>query len=608
MRAWVRCVVVVLVGVCCAPGQQPPERLVLPAIWDLPGGGGGAQATVEVAEAVDRADPAPLSSLVAQVEAPPGPFVVEAGGAEISLEVPAGSVAVQLAGGKFVELAPRLEAFYAANNRQPLFLDPHYGSRPTNEMLRFLLSLHELGLDPFEYHFAAALKLAGKACRVHFSESSEYVAALEAKLRVHIPDAQPPLVTMDCEGDWWPGDEVARKLDITLALAWLRLAKVLQVDGAVESFPGAEQAVPALVGWLPASERYWGKVAALRGFMPHWARGTFPVLGKWGGLKRGDFGPRVARLKRRLVVEGYLTEEAAAGHWKTFDNATRAAVVAYREGYGLSATSKVDRAMLDQLSLDADIYVQRVWASLHQTLMAGREREANYILVNIPEFKTYLVQDGRVTASYRSVVGFPYEEPGGRTPELSAPVEYIDLNPTWTPTPWVVENELKRKARAGATYYADNGFEQRGGKLIQRPGPENTLGQVAIGFPNENNISLHGTNEAQRFGYADRALSHGCVRVEHIEDLAQRILTWSDQLPEQPLETIFSKVIERRVELVRKLPVYIVYDPVSVVSGATVGLTRDPYQLHQRLASKTRLDSLLKVVAMAREGRRLAAR
>ena len=604
MRVWAWSLIVALVGLGCAPGPQPSARMVLPTIWDLSNGKGES----EVARAEAIAEPAVVSSLVALVEASPGPAVIEAGRAEISLEVPAGSVAAQLAGGKSVELAPRLEALYAANNHQPLFLDPHYGSGPTNVMLGFLLALHELGLDPFEYHLSTALELVGKACRVHFAEPAEVVVELEAKLRTYIPDALPPLVTLDCEDDWWPGDEAARKLDITLALAWLRVADVLRVDGVVESFPGAEHAVKTLVGWLPPSARYWSRVAALRGFMPHWARGTFPVLGKWGGLKRGDFGPRVARLKRRLVVEGYLAEEAAAGHWKTFDNATRVAVMAYRDGYGLSATSNVDRAMLDQLSLDAETYVQRVWASLHQTLMAGREREANYILVNIPEFKTYLVQDGLVVGSYRSVVGFPYEEPGGRTPELSAQVEYIALNPTWTPTPWVVENELKRKARAGGSYYADNGFEQRGGKLVQRPGPENTLGQVVIGFDNENNISLHGTNEPQRFSYADRALSHGCVRVENIEDLAQRIMTWSKQLPQQPLATIFSQIIERRIELSRTLPIYIIYDPVAVVSGATVALTRDPYKLHRRLTGETRLDSLLKVVAMARQGRRLAAR
>jgi murein L,D-transpeptidase YcbB/YkuD len=606
MRVRVVVCLLVMVGACAQAEPQPAERVELPTIWKT-------RASVEAAlpTAVAVVEPQaedPWAVLEAAVALPQESVAVEAGGPEIGLEIPAGSVTKQLAGGAFAPFASRLEAFYAANGHHPLFLDPHYGSGPANSMLQMLLAVHELGLDPFEYHFATAMELAGKACRVHFSEPDEVVAVLEAKLATYIPDAPTSLVTLDCDGQWWPGDEAARKLDVTLALAWLRLGDVLHREGLVANFPGAEQAVVTLVEWLPASERYWGKVAALRGFMPHWARGTFPVLGKWGGLKRGDFGPRVARLKRRLVVEGYLKEDAAKGHWKTFDKVTRDAVLAYRDSYGLRAKGNVDKAMLHQLSLDADVYVQRVWASLHATLLEGREREANYLLVNIPEFKTYLVQHGRVEASYRSVVGFPYQESGGRTPELNATVKYVDLNPTWTPTPWVVENELKRKARKASGYYAENGFEKRGGKLVQRPGPENTLGQVVIGFPNENNISLHGTNEPTRFGYADRALSHGCVRVENIEELAERILKWADQRPEMALEKIFTKVVERRVELARELPIYIVYDPVAVVSGATVALTQDPYKLHRRQLKKSRLDSLLKVVAMARAGRRLAVR
>ena len=606
VRGWV--CLLAMMGVACAPVEPPRAvRPSLPESWQALFVEHASEVALPVAVA-ELAAENPWIALESVVEALPEPVAMVAGGPEISIEISAGTATKQLASGKHGEFAPRLEALYEANGYHPLFLDPHFGSGPTNGMLRLLLALHELGLDPFDYHFGTAMELAGKSCRVHFSEPDEAVPELEEKLRIYIPDALPPLVTVDCDLDWWPGDAVARKLDITLALAWLRLTDVLRTEGAGDRFPGAERAVSSLVDWLPPTERYWGRVAALRTFLPHWARGTFPVLGKWGRLKRGDFGPRVARLKRRLVTEGYLDEQAAKGHWKTFDKATRDAVLGYRDGYGLRATGKVDRAMLDQLSQDADIYVQRVWFSLNQTLAAGREREANYILVNVPEFKTYLVQHGRVEASYRSVVGFPYEEPGGRTPELNSVVEYVDLNPTWTPTPWVVKNELKRKALKIHNYYADNGFERRGGKLVQRPGPDNTLGQVVIGFPNENNISLHGTNEQKRFDFADRALSHGCVRVEGIEDLARRVLTWADQRPSLALKTVFEKVIERRIALSRRLPIYIVYDPVAVISGATVALTQDPYKLRRRQLGKARLDPLLKVVAMARAGRHLAVR
>lgn len=101
MRVWAWSLIVALVGLGCAPGPQPSARMVLPTIWDLSNGKGES----EVARAEAIAEPAVVSSLVALVEASPGPAVIEAGRAEISLEVPAGSVAAQLAGGKSVELA-----------------------------------------------------------------------------------------------------------------------------------------------------------------------------------------------------------------------------------------------------------------------------------------------------------------------------------------------------------------------------------------------------------------------------------------------------------------------------------------------------------------------
>ncbi len=530
---------------------------------------------------------------------------LETGGPELELLVPPGEATRLLAGSDHAALAPRVETLYAANNHHPLFLNPHYGSAPTTRALRFLLALHELGLDPFEYHLDHALKLAGESCRIHFSEPEETVPEVEDALRAFVADAPPPLVSIDCKADWWPGDTNARELDVVLSLAWVRLAETLAERPEPVPFPGAERAVATLVSLLPRSERYWGRVAALRGLLPHWARGTFPTMGKWGPLKPGDFGPRVARLKRRLVVEGYLEEGQAEGHWKTFDSATREAVLAWREAYGLPVKGTVDHAMLAVLAEDADHYVKRVWQSLNETLVHRRERGDTYVLVNIPEFMTYFVEDGRVTAAYRSVVGFPYEEPGGRTPTLDAAVQYVDINPTWTPTPYVLENELKKKARREADFFARNGFEQRGGKWVQRPGPANTLGQVVIGFPNDNNISLHGTNDPKPFGFADRALSHGCIRVEGIEELARRILDWAGQAPATSLETLFSRVIERRVDLAQTLPVHIVYDPVRVVEGRTVALTRDPYKLHRRAARQNRLDSLLRVVSLARQGRKL---
>src|SRR6185437_4401533 len=58
----------------------------------------------------------------------------------------------------------------------------------------------------------------------------------------------------------------------------------------------------------------------------------------------------------------------------------------------------------------------------------------------------------------------------------------------------------------------------------QPPGPTNALGQIKFVMPNSKAIYLHDTNARSRFNSDTRALSHGCVRTQHILELATLLL------------------------------------------------------------------------------------
>jgi hypothetical protein len=540
------------------------------------------------------------------------PVLLQSYGAELEFTVEPDQIVQvleQIGGSPRTRIVTRI---YEDNQWHPLFLNRHLGSRPVNQFLAFLLASWELGHDPVKSGLPEMLKLTDGACKVHFArDDTNRVVALENYLSRYLDHVVEPFLSLACQENWWPGEGQARKLDIMLVAAFVELGALsaLGSDGKPDAlmFPGAEQVVSFLVARLPRNQRYAGRVAAIRKYLPYWAWGGFPVMGRWGPLQQGAFGPRVARLKRRLVLEGYLAREDAEGHWKTFDRAVRQAVVSFRQASGLKVSGRVDLAMLELLSHDADHYVQELWRSLNTTLVQGWEREENYLLVNVPEYMTYFYRDGKVSSLHRSIIGFPYQEPGGRTPELASRVTYIDLNPTWTPTAGVLDNELARKVRQQRDYYARHKFVRRNGKLVQLPGPENTLGQVVVGFDNDNNLSLHGTNESRRFEYADRALSHGCVRVEGIEELASHLLSFAGVTTDVPLARIFKNVVERRINLASTgLPIYLVYDRVRHVDGSTVAITRDPYRLGRRMMADVNLEAVYELVTLARKTRRLA--
>jgi murein L,D-transpeptidase YcbB/YkuD len=103
-------------------------------------------------------------------------------------------------------------------------------------------------------------------------------------------------------------------------------------------------------------------------------------------------------------------------------------------------------------------------------------------------------------------------------------------------------------------------------RIRQRPGRGNALGQVKFMFPNQFNIYLHDTPEEHLFERAERAYSHGCIRVEKPVELAKYVFAGS--MDESEIRSRMEGTEEETVPLSRKLPVYILYWTAFVDEGA----------------------------------------
>jgi murein L,D-transpeptidase YcbB/YkuD len=153
-----------------------------------------------------------------------------------------------------------------------------------------------------------------------------------------------------------------------------------------------------------------------------------------------------------------------------------------------------------------------------------------FILVNIPSFELVALQDGMPVLRSRVVVG----KPAAATPEMLSSMFAVQFNPSWTPTPSMVRNE--------ALHYMP-------------PGPQNPLGRIMFALDNDEFIFLHDTNEKALFNRAQRALSHGCVRVEQARPLA----AWSLGVSEQEVDAMISQGKTYSVPLPEIIPVSLVY-------------------------------------------------
>jgi murein L,D-transpeptidase YcbB/YkuD len=123
------------------------------------------------------------------------------------------------------------------------------------------------------------------------------------------------------------------------------------------------------------------------------------------------------------------------------------------------------------------------------------------ILVNIPSYELIAFQDGEEVLRSKVIVGTPKNP----TPQLVAETSVVRFRPTWKPTPDMIREEGISPERRPA-------------------GKNNPLGLMAVRLDPGLLIYLHGTNQPKLFARERRALSHGCIRVEKVEELAAFVL------------------------------------------------------------------------------------
>jgi len=118
-------------------------------------------------------------------------------------------------------------------------------------------------------------------------------------------------------------------------------------------------------------------------------------------------------------------------------------------------------------------------------------------------------------------------------------------------------------------------------RIRQVPSPKNALGLAKFMFPNDFNIYLHDTPNGELFEKDVRAFSHGCIRVEHPEQLAEFVLGW----PPEKVQAAMQGSNDHTVRLPRKLPVYIVYFTTYVRDGR-LDFGNDLYDRDDRLVAE----------------------
>jgi murein L,D-transpeptidase YcbB/YkuD len=228
------------------------------------------------------------------------------------------------------------------------------------------------------------------------------------------------------------------------------------------------------------------------------------------------------------------------------------------------------KAALAEIPADDTAKRDRVRLNMDRWRWLPRDLGAKYIIVNVPSFHATLVEDGVNRWKQRAIAG----KLSTPTPQLSALATGVILNPWWE-VPKSIEHEAAGK-KGFVPFVGPDGTVQR---WRQPPGPTNALGQVKFVMPNSKAIYLHDTNARSRFNDSVRALSHGCVRTQHILDLATELLgddegAWN---PERIQAALASKKTVQ-ANFVKPVPVYIVYFSQAALLDGSIVEYQDLYR------------------------------
>ena len=315
--------------------------------------------------------------------------------------------------------------------------------------------------------------------------------------------------------------------------------------------------------------------------------------------------PRLARLLRLvgdLPDSATLPEDAQIYGGPLVD-----AVKHFQRRHGLDADGRLGPSTIKQLNVPLQDRVLQLQLTLEHWRWLPVEFSAPPIIVNIPDFHLRaLDENNKVALDMRVVVGKAMRT---QTPVFSRDMSYVVLRPYWNVPPSILRSEIVPAIQRDHSYIARKNYEVttqdgqvvtsgeisdevlaqlRAGKLAvrQKPGPTNALGLVKLIFPNEHNVYLHSTPSQNLFSRSRRDFSHGCIRVEKPAELATWVLRnnpgWSLEKVQQEMQGEKDNVT---VNLVKKVPVFIVYGTALAYENGDVHFTDDIYGYDAKLAT-----------------------
>jgi murein L,D-transpeptidase YcbB/YkuD len=331
-------------------------------------------------------------------------------------------------------------------------------------------------------------------------------------------------------------------------------------------------------------------------------------------LKPGMLDASVAALRARLTASGYLDEQMTTRI--DYDDSVKSAVKKFQAEQYLPVDGVVGAGTLAALNVPVEARIDQVRVNMERARWLLYKLQGTFVIVDIAGYKVALYRDGKAIWRSRVQVGKPFRS----TPVFQSQITYITFNPTWTVPPTILVKDILPKILKDPHYLDANliraidrqgtvvdpstidWHNPRGITLRQDAGPDNSLGQVVIRFPNEYSIYLHDTPHRDLFAQSRRATSSGCIRVENPLQLVELLFNDPVHWNSAAIQTQLANGKTENISLPVKVPVLLAYWTVDLSVDGRVTFKPDVYGHDLAVLRALNLRSELPALNLPRAG------
>ncbi len=471
--------------------------------------------------------------------------------------------------------SPEIASYYSRNAYTRLWGKDKQWHPAADSLFEMIRKAEWYGLFPGDYHIKPLTVIFEK---LHDSVSKND-AALWARGELMLSDAYASMARHLKKGRI-ERDSVTLNPDSVLTQTFY--------DNIIDRMKAGEQPREILEALEPVHPGY----KALRALLPNFVDSMDRKVYTYIELPKRDSISFVRQLQTRLFENGYIT----------FNNRLpdsvelSAAVKKAQQSRGLTIDGKAGPAVVSSLNNTGPEKFKKIAINLDRYKQLPDSMPLSYIWVNLPAYKMQVWDTGTVVLESKVIIG----QPKTRTPLLNSQVSNFVTYPQWTVPYSIIFKEMLPKIIKNVNYLAKENLMvvDRNDSVIdpatidwsklskskfpyqfkQRQGDDNSLGVMKFNFRNKYDVYLHDTNARSLFSRSNRALSHGCVRVQEWDSLA-RFLIGKDT-SNTPIDSVgawLSRQEKHTVGLKKKVPVYLRYFTCEATKDGKIKFYEDIY-------------------------------